>query len=238
MSNPYPNQRSGLTYYIPPSLPDDFEKFLENDLPNTVMDWKLYHNWYHPEDMTIIRGIIYPASVKSRYENTDNQSNFRAGNSSGIRCGDILIDENGIYYLLDWKVDRQPNNRASRATECNIMLTVYRHVDETVDDMGMLVEEAHDEIIVDSLPSNISRSEYRIEYSILNTSPGMSPNTIAIVYVQVNEYTKQIRVGDEFDWNGESSVIVDIDPVDMDIDGQHGVLKLQARKLPGNEMNF
>ena len=46
MSKPYLPAGTNKRFYVPPTLASDFTEFLDNDIPNTVMNFKLYHNWY------------------------------------------------------------------------------------------------------------------------------------------------------------------------------------------------
>ena len=81
MSVPYVPQGTTKRFRIPKTLAADFDEFLNNDIPNTVMNFEILHNWYikfsYGYTPQYIRGEIYPDSTKSRYENTDNNLNIR-----------------------------------------------------------------------------------------------------------------------------------------------------------------
>ena len=95
MSIPYVPQGTTKRFKVPRTLAADFDSFLEQDIPNTVMDFEWIRRWYDKANdnytPTYIRGEIYPDSTKSRYENTDNNMNIRCSLKSGIRKGDMLI---------------------------------------------------------------------------------------------------------------------------------------------------
>lgn len=237
MSIPYKPQKTKSRFYVPYTLQDDFDTFLQNDIPGSVGDFILIKDWYDQLDQdyedTIIRGEIYPDSTKSRYSDTDNNLNFRASVDSGIRKGDMLIDHEGEIYLLDWHVAPQPNNRASRSVRCNARLTFTRYEPEEVDERGYLVHEAGQRVIAEDMPCNGYTYDGRPEYSSHAGSPGITPNALRILSVQYNKKTKNLRIDDEFIWGAEAYVIVDINLVDLDISGEYGVLVLQAKKKAG-----
>lgn len=45
MSKPYVSKPSTRQFYIPPTLASDFDNFLENDIPNVVMDFIIHDDW-------------------------------------------------------------------------------------------------------------------------------------------------------------------------------------------------
>lgn len=253
MSNPYVPQGTTRRFKIPKTLAADFDEFLNNDIPNTVMDFELIHNWYSKFEQgykpTYIRGELYPDSTKSRYENTDNNMNIRCSITSGIRKGDIVIEPDGSIYILDWAVHLQSNNAPSRALRCNLMLTVYENVDPesnedgyAVDDEGFVIEpteplenEEYDprKIIVNEIPANAYRYDGRPEYVSVSGAPGTIAQIVTLMTVQYNEQTKNIKIGQFFDWDSETYEIVDVNKVGIDINGQYGTLKLQAKRAAG-----
>lgn len=89
MSIPYTASPSSSQFFVPKTLQSDFDNFLSQDIPGAVEDYILVSDWYAQADEnykpTVIRGEIYPDATKSRYENTDNNLNFRASLSSGIK---------------------------------------------------------------------------------------------------------------------------------------------------------
>lgn len=236
MSVPYVPAQTTRNFLIPKTLKSDFDKFLDMDVPNTVMNFELIPDWYikfeEEYEPNYIRGEIYPDSTKSRYENTDNNMNIRCGLDSGIKKGDIVIDENNTIYTLDWEVAPESNNLPSRALRCNMYLNIKRYTEEVTDDMGYLITpEGYTDICVE-MPANAYRYDGRPEFSAISTTPGVIPNALTLLSVQYNQHTKNIKIDDKFIWGNEEYVIVDIDFVGVGLDNR-GVLKLQAKKTAG-----
>lgn len=237
MSIAYIPKKSGRTFYVPPTLESDFDNFLNHDIPNVVMDFNLYHNWYDQleEDYEekIIRGEIYPNSTKSRYENMDNQLNFRASMSSGIVSGDIIKDKNGKIYLLDWEIEPEPNNASTRALVCNSMLTFSRYTEEQTDERGFVEVEEGYQTIARAIPCNIYRYDGRPEFSSYAGTAGVIPNALTISYVQYNPETDKIRIDDTFEYFNDTYVIIDIDYVGVNMNKTNGVVKIVSKKKAG-----
>lgn len=237
MSKPYVPSGTSKRFYIPPTLASDFTEFLDNDIPNTVMNFTVYHDWYDQfEDgykPVVVRGEIYPDSSKSRYTNMDNNTNIRCDVNSGIRKGDIIVDENGKTYLLDWEVSLQSNNAPSRALRCNLILSVKRYRQEETDEEGYLINEEGWDTIVDDLPSNAYRYDGRPEYSAVSGTPGVTPNALTLLTVQYNDKTKNIRINDRFTWGNETYEVVDVNRIGVSLDETSGCITLQAKKAAG-----
>lgn len=239
MSIPYVPQGTSKRFRVPRTLAADFTAFLNQDIPNTVMDFILLPDWYTQFDKKYqeqtIRGEIYPDSTKSRYANTDNNMNFRADVNSGIKKGDMLIQPDGTVFLLDWEVALQSNNAPSRALRCNMDLAIKRYQEAEVDEDGYLIDDNEGgwTEIVSSIPANAYRYDGRPEYSAIANTPGISPNALTLISVQYNDQTKLIRESDRFVWRNNIYEIIDIDPVGINISGNSGVLKLQAKKAAG-----
>ena len=239
MSIPYVPQGTTKRFRVPRTLAADFDKFLDQDIPNTNMDFELLHDWYDQFKLgykpIYIRGEIYPDSTKSRYENTDNNMNIRCSVSSGIKKGDMVIEPDGSIYILDWEVHLQSNNAPSRALRCNMYLTIERFQHAEVDELGYVVDGTKDGMvkIVDNLPCNTYRYDGRPEDVTVSGTPGQTVNALTIFTVQYNDQTKNIHIDDEFNWGDETYYIVDINRVGVNIGGHYGTLKLQARKKPG-----
>ena len=239
MSIPYVPQGTTKRFRVPRTLAADFDRFLEQDIPDTVMDFEVLHNWYDQFEKdykpTYVRGEIYPDSTKSRYENTDNNMNIRCSRTSGIRKGDMLIEPDNTVYILDWEVHLQANNAPSRALRCNMMLNIVRHQEAEVDDLGYVKHGAKNKKIkiVDRLPCNAYRYDGRTEDVTVSGTPGETVNALTIFTTQYNQKTAQIHISDEFDWGNETYYIVDINRVGVNIFGEYGTLKFHARKKPG-----
>lgn len=249
MSIPYVPRGTNRRFFVPRTLAADFDAFLEQDIPNMVMDFELLKSWYDREKTgyipSYIRGEIYPDSTKSRYENTDNNMNFRASITSGIRKGDMLVEPDGSVYLLDWEVHLESNNAPSRALRCNMMLEVKRHEEAEVDEDGYVVHSGritHDDeefpsgnwkTIVAPIPCNSYRYDGRPEAVAVSSTPGLIVNALTELTVQYNEQTKNIKIGDVFTWGNEDYEIIDINRVGMNIRGEYGTLRLQSKKKAG-----
>ena len=252
MSIPYIPQPTSKRFRVPRTLAADFDAFLNQDIPNTVMDFEVIPDWYmkfrEDYEPRYIRGEIYPDSTKSRYENTDNNMNFRASVTSGIKKGDMLVEPDGTIYILDWDVHLESNNAPSRALRCNMFLTVERYADAEVDDDGYVIDdlgfvvsgetfdhgnEGTYEKIVNHLPANAYRYDGRPEFVAVSATPGAIANALTLMTVQYNEQTKNIHIGDTFTWDRETYEIVDVNRVGIDLHGRYGTLKLQAKKQAG-----
>ena len=239
MSIPYVPQGTSKRFRVPRTLAADFDRFLEQDIPDTNMDFELLHNWYDQfkddYEPYYIRGEIYPDSTKSRYENTDNNMNIRCSRTSGIRKGDMLIEPDNTVYILDWDVHLQSNNAPSRALRCNMMLNIERFIEAEVDDLGYERPDSKsgNVKIVDRLPCNAYRYDGRPEYVTVSGAPGAEPNALTIFTVQFNHKTAQIHINDTFLWGDQTYYIVDINRVGVDIFNRYGTLKLQAKKKAG-----
>lgn len=251
MSIPYVPTGTSKRFFVPRTLAADFDAFLNQDIPNTNMDFELLKCWYDRQkedyEPTYIRGEIYPDTTKSRYENTDNNMNIRCSVTSGIRQGDMVVEPDGSIYILDWAVHLQSNNAPSRAVRCNFMLQVERYeaplTDDdgyAIDDLGYVISgekysvgEDQKKIIVPPIPANAHRYDGRPEYVAVSGTPGTMAGAITIFTVQYNEYTKLVKIGDKFDWGGNTHEIVDINGVGVDITQSYGVLKFQAKRAAG-----
>ena len=238
MPIPYVPQGTSKRFKVPRTLAADFRAFLDRDIPNAVMTFELIPDWYAQfesgYEKQYIRGEIYPDSTKSRYENTDNNMNFRADVESGIKKGDMIVEPDGTIYLLDWAVHLESNNAPTRAVRCNTRLTIERDVPPEADEDGYRIYGTGGiQKIVDNLPVNAYRYDGRPEYSAVSGQPGLSPNALSLMIVQYNESTKKITIGDKYIWGIDEYEIVDIDPVGVDITNSFGVLKIQAKKASG-----
>ena len=243
MSIPYIPQPTNKRFHVPRTLAADFDAFLARDIPNTNMDFEILKDWYDREkegyEPSYIRGEIYPDSTKSRYENTDNNMNIRCSVTSGIRKGDMLIQPDGTIFVLDWAVSLQSNNAPSRALRCNLKIEVKRfsnHESGDYDEDGFLIRNKRQDgydVIVPAMPCNAYRYDGRPEYVTVSATPGTVANALTLMTIQFNDKTKNIKVNDVFDWGDETYRIIDVDRVGVDISGEFGTLKLQAKKAEG-----
>lgn len=241
MPQPYKPEKSNRRFYVPKTLVSDFDNFLDMEIPGAVMDFEHLHNWYDRSGESykkkLIRGEIYPDTTKSRYANTDNNLNFRASRNSDIEAGDMVVDPDGIIYLLDWEVPPQPNNKMSRALRCNVMLEFKRYQQEVTDASGFVQEEAGWRTIAPAIPCNAYRYDGRPEYSAVSFSPGVIPNALTMLSVQLNDSTQHLTIDDQFTWANEDYIVIDVSYAGTDIYSSRGVLKLQAKKKAGGLNN-
>ena len=238
MSTPYVPQGTSKRFKVPRTLAADFRAFLDQDLPNQVMDFELIPNWVERQtadgyEPVYIRGEIYPDSTKSRYENTDNNMNFRADVESGIKKGDMIIQPDGTVFILDWFVALESNNAPSRALRCNMNFEIKRFSQGEFDEYGYRISGSKWKTIVNSIPANAYRYDGRPEFSAISGTPGVTPNALTILTVQYNEQTKNITVDDKFMWGNDIYEVIDIDMVGVDITDSFGTLKIQAKKTAG-----
>lgn len=256
MSIPYVPQGTTKRFRVPRTLAADFDSFLNMDIPNTVMDFELVRNWYDKNkteyEPAYVRAEIYPDATKSRYENTDNNMNIRFSLKDDIRKGDMVIEPDGTIYILDWAIHKESNNAPSRALRCNMMLEVYEYQNATVDDEGYLVDDEgyvisgekyskhaennkknNKKIIVNSIPANAYRYDGRPEYVAVSGTPGAIAGVLTLMTVQFNAQTKNILIGNYFDWADNTYEIIDVNEVGVDITGEYGTLKLQAKRAAG-----
>lgn len=231
-----------INFYIPPTLKEDFNAFLATNVTNQVVETEIIHNWYDKAALDyepyIQKCEFYPDSTKSRYENTDSIVNVRFSLDTEVWKGDIIIHPNGDLFVLDWDVPPELNNKASRGLRCNFYLHIERWKEDEVDpETGMLVPggEGHFEVLVPDIPCNAYHYDGRPEYSNHMGAPGVVPNDLTILVVQYNDYTKNIRVDDEFQWGQDRLKIINVSFVAMDlIHGDNkGILKIQAKKIAG-----
>ena len=252
MSIPYVPQGTTKRFRVPKTLAADFDAFLDNDIPNTVMDFELLHNWYdkfeETYEPTYIRGELYPDATKSRYENTDNNMNIRCSLTSGIRKGDMVIEPDQTIYILDWNGHKESNNIPSRALRCNLYLEVYQYADAETDEEGYLISEdgfvlsgskyakernEHKTTVCKSIPANAYRYDGRPEYVSVSGTPGTIAGVLTLMTVQYNEETKKIKIGDFFDWQNATYEIVDVNYVGVDITSTYGTINLRAKRAAG-----
>ena len=244
MSIPYVPSGTSKRFRVPRTLAADFDAFLNQDIPNTNMDFEVLECWYDkfkPDyEPRFVRGEIYADSTKSRYENTDKNMNIRCSVRSGIHKGDMLIQPDHTIFLLDWEVALQSNNAPSRALRCNMTLNIKRFQtkEEMYDDDGYRMYDNEEsangyEEIVPPIPANAYRYDGRPEYTIVSGTPGATPGALTLMTVQYNNYTKNIHVDDVFEWGDETYRIVDVNRVGIHLNGRWGTLKLQAKKAEG-----
>lgn len=262
MSTSYVPQGTSKRFRIPRTLAADFDAFLDMDVPNSVMDFELLHNWYDREEDDYepyyVRAEIYPDSTKSRYENTDNNMNIRFSLKEDIHKGDMVIEPDNSIYLLDWAIHKESNNAPSRALRCNMYLEVYTYQEDKTDEEGYLVdndgtliddegyvvdnnkeepqsetEQNNKKIIVQKIPANGYRYDGRPEYVAVSGTPGTIAGVLTFITVQYNEQTKRIKIGQYLDWDEESYEIVDVNKSGINLAATYGTLSIRVKRAAG-----
>lgn len=226
-----------LAFHVPPTLADDFERWLMGDVPNSVYTFELVRDWYAREAggyaPAFIRGMHFPINWKSKIGNSDANSNFRTHLRVDIRKGDLVVREDGTLYMLNWQVQRHPNNQSTQAVDCNAFLAFWREVDEVLDDRGYLVEPAHREMIAPAIPGVYAEYAGRPDYAPALNTPGIHPDHLLTVQVQYNSRTREVRIGDQFELMHSTYRVVHLMYHEVDIDGVYGIINITARKAAG-----
>ena len=144
-----------MKFYIPLTLEQDFIDWLKTDVPNINYDFELVRDWYARSQTgyapVSLRAMLFSIEWKSKVGNSDASSNFKTSYEVPIRKGDIVIREDGSIFMLNWTVQRIPTT-SLRRRGLQRALEFTRHVDETLDERGYLLEEAHDEVIAPAIP--------------------------------------------------------------------------------------
>ena len=135
-----------MKFYIPLTLEQDFIDWLKTDVPNINYDFELVRDWYARSQTgyapVSLRAMLFSIEWKSKVGNSDASSNFKTSYEVPIRKGDIVIREDGSIFMLNWTVQRHPNNQSTQAVDCNASLEFTRHVDETLDEKVTLLVAA------------------------------------------------------------------------------------------------
>lgn len=237
---PFASAASSKTFFLPPSIQTDFESYLMDDVPQHNYTFELLRDWYAKEDEAyepeFIRAMLFAINWKSKVGNTDANSNFRTHLRIDIRKGDIVIREDGTIYLLNWQVQRHVNNQSTQAIDCNAFLTFYREVDEELDERGYLITEAGHKDIAPGIPCVYSEYAGRPDYSTNYNTPGITPDHLLTVQVQLNPNTGNIRIGDKFKLFHHVYHIIHLLDREVDIDRQYGIINITARRAAGEEL--
>lgn len=229
-------------FFVPPTLEDDFTRYLYTDVPHANYTFEQVRDWYDrvkPDyDPKYIRATTFPVGWKSKMGNADNADNFKTNYEHTCLKGDLVVDveDPERILLFTWRVAHNPNNQATQAHICNMSFTVERKVPEVTDDNGYLVKEETTEVIVPPIPALASIYDGRPDYIATPNTPGIIPNHILVVQVQFNQITKYVRIGDEFDYDDYRYRIVNKDTVQINTNYTNGVIALQAMKVAGGAL--
>ena len=234
-----PQVASGSRFkpYVPPQMEADFDAYLMTDVPHVNWWFARYTDWFSEEEtQEQIRGEVYPINWKSKYSGSDTASNFRVSQKTAIAKGDILVREDGEILMIIWNVENQVNNKTSQVQTCNLISSFERYRHAEVDGKtGKLIRAAGQETIVEDIPLIAYEVANKQEFGISYNVPGIVPNHIGTVLVQQNQQTKNLLIGDEFEWHGTRFHITDIGFGELDITGTSGMMTLYVEKTAGED---
>lgn len=117
------------------------------------------------------------------------------------------------------------------------MLEIWRTVDEVLDEYGYVIEPAHDECIVPPIPCVWTNHSGRPDYVVAYNTPGIHPDNLFDGWVQWNDVTKNIRIGDEFLWGHERLRIVNVHISEVEMLGEYGIIDLNAKRVAGGDQD-
>lgn len=224
-----------MKFYIPPTIKSDFEDWLNTDVANVNYDFEIIRDWYAQAAVKRIRATYFPIAWKSKIGNSDTNSNFKTGYGWEIRKGDLAVREDGTIYMLNWQVQRNPNNQSTQAIACNARLSFARHMDEVLDGRGFLVSEAMEKVIAPDIPCVYAEYTGRPDYAANYNTPGISADHLLTVQLQLNSRTDEIRIGDTFALMHSKYRIVNRVDSEIEIGRRHGIINLMARRIAGEE---
>lgn len=204
-------------------------------MDNANYDFKLIRNWYAQADCPSIRAMYFPISWKSKIGNSDANSNFKTGYGMAINKGDMVIREDGVIFMLNWTVQRNLNNQSTQAIACNAKLSFKRHIDEVLDERGFLITEATRAEIAPDIPCVYAEYTGRPDYAANYNTPGITPDHLLTVQVQLNPKTDEIRINDEFSLMRSKYRIVNRVDAEVEIHRRYGIINLMARRIAGSE---
>ena len=227
-------------FVIPNTILSDYTNYLHTEVPNTVFDFQLLRNWYgqfdSKSDKIMLRAEHFPINWKSKIGNSDANKNFYTDYAVKIQKGDIVIREDGLICMLNWSTQHYINAQTTQAIECNHYITIKRHVDAVADSKGYITIPAHDDTIVDKLPCVMSEYAGRPDFAVSQNMPGVHADMLTVASMQFNDYTKNIRIGDEFTWGMFSYRVINVSYAEIDINRTHGVLVLNAKRIAGEDL--
>lgn len=235
---PAPVAKSGMDFYYPPTVKDDFSKYLNTDIPNATFTFELIKDWYARDSKcyvpTFIRGLMFPINWKSKIGNSDASVNFKTDFTQTVDKGDILLREDGSIFMLNWKVHNNLNNQASQAADFNIMLAVERYIPRTLDnETGMVLEESHIDTVCPDIPAIVSLYAGRPDFAPSYNSPGITADNLLSGQVQANSKTRMMRIDDEFTWYHYRYRIIDVQHTEVDPRTGYGIINFNARRVAG-----
>lgn len=226
-------------FTVPPTIMSDYKNYLHSDIPNAVYDFRLLRSWYDQfteEKPLMIRAEHFPINWKSKMGNSDANKNFYTDYDVEIKKGDMCIREDGLIVMLNWSIQHYINAQTTQAIECNHRVTIKRHINALADNRGFKINDAYDKVIVDDLPCVMSEYAGRPDYAAAQNTPGINADMLTVVSLQFNEQTKNVRIGDEFEWCYSTYRIINLNHSEVDIDHTFGVITLSARRVAGEDL--
>ena len=189
---------------------------------------------YKPE---YIRGQQTAIDWKSKIGNSDMSTNFKTDYTHRVEKGDYVVREDGVLFMLNWNVTLHANNQATQSVECNGIVDITRDFPPLVDEKGYVLQKGGRRPVAAGLP--ISHSEYagRPDYSGASLQAGMHPDHLISVYCQWNKTTRRIRLDDEFVLGDFTYRIMNISLAEIQVDKDHGILVLNAKRVAGGSVN-
>lgn len=221
----------------PRTIESDFKRLLAHDVPYVNFTFDLIHDWYDhmasDASHTYIRAQQTPIDWKSKIGNSDMSTNFKVPHDVEIYKGDMVIREDGKIYLLNWMIQNHPNNQATQSILCNTALTFLRERKEETDDNGYVIKDAGWDVIVDELPCVHTEYAGRPDYVISQGAAGIAPDHLISVSLQWNSHTREIKIDDQFRLGDYTYRVINVSLSEVDIDMEHGVLLINAKRVAG-----
>lgn len=223
-------------FVIPETIQSDYRNYLHTDIPNAVYDFRLLRSWYDQfteEEPVMLRAEHFPINWKSKMGNSDANKNFYTDYDVKIQKGDMCIREDGLIVMLNWSIQQYINAQTTQAIECNHRITIKRHINAYADSRGFKVSDAYDKVIVDDLPCVMSEYAGRPDFAAAQNTPGINADMLTVVNLQWNDYTKEIRIDDTFEWCNSTYRVINLNYSEVDINHTFGVITLNARRIAG-----
>lgn len=234
---PAMKKQSTKDFRPPPTIESDFRRLLTHDVPNVNYTFELIHDWYAANTsgyMPIyIRAQQTPIDWKSKIGNSDMSTNFKVTHDIPIYKGDIAVREDGAMFLLNWNIQNHPNNQASQSIECNAQQKFTRNKTEVTNDDGYLISEGGVSVVAPIIPCVHEEYAGRPDYAASQGVMGINADHLITVSLQWNEKTKDIRLNDEFIIGSFTYRVINISIAEVHIGKEHGILKLNARRVAG-----
>lgn len=245
---PSPLTDSSKEFIIPPTILSDYNNYLMTEVPNATFDFERFRSWYnHSDDRTpyMMRAEYFPINWKSKVGNSDMNYNFYVNTEVSIRKGDIVVREDGLIAMLNWNIQTYINAQTTQAIECNHMIKIQRWTEATADRRGFKTADAHYEVIADYIPCSMTEYQGRPDYQRTQGVPGIVPDMLTVCDLQYNEYTKNIKEEDVFEYGQFMYHIIHIDQTQIEYiesnnddstDNVYGIIRLYCRKKSGDDI--